>query len=430
MRKSNALASCPRECKGCRYIRTLFIGSEMKINIPCRHTAEIGRLFASIGEPVRFVGGCVRDTLKGNQVKDIDLASPALPAVVLEAAEAAGYRVIPTGLQHGTVTVVIEDEGYEVTTLRADVETDGRHATVAYVRDFETDAARRDFTFNAMSADLDGTVHDYFGGQKDLFHSRAIFVGNLDDRITEDYLRILRFYRFRARYGGMEPDGYVEAIGKHANGLHRISGERIWSELSRILVSEGARKSVADMERTGVLATGGLNIMEKASSTAMALGLNKFAHGQAAVILGLITRDATSLAVAADRWRMSTSDRELAKLALNIRQTIAAENAKGVPDMYGEHFWIDRALEGEPIENIRTVLSVLGYQSVAGDLPMELPVFPVKGQDLLDRGMKPGKEVGLKLRELKDAWKASRYTLDAEDLLSERTAPQTGGLRP
>lgn len=402
----------------------------MKINVPCRHTSEIGRLFASISEPVRFVGGCVRDTLKGNQVKDIDLASPAPPAVVLEAAEAAGYRVIPTGLQHGTVTVVIDGEGYEITTLRADVETDGRHATVAFVRDFEIDAARRDFTFNAMSADLDGTVHDYFGGMKDLLHSRVTFVGNMDDRITEDYLRILRFYRFRARYGGMEPDGYVEAIGKHVNGLHRISGERIWSELSRILVSDGARKSVADMERTGVLATAGLDIMEKAGSTALALGLNKFANGQAAVILGLITKDAMSLAVTADRWRMSTSDRELARLALGVRQTITEENAKGSSDMYDEHFWIDRALEGEDIEGTRTALNVLGYQTVADHLPSELPVFPVKGQDLLDRGMRPGKEVGLKLRELKDAWKASRYTLEADDLLSERAPTVAGGPRP
>jgi tRNA nucleotidyltransferase/poly(A) polymerase len=404
----------------------------MRIDIPCRHTKELAALFADIGEPVRFVGGCVRDTIKGQAVKDIDLASPALPETVLAAAEAAGYRVIPTGLQHGTVTVVIDDEGYEVTTLRADVETDGRHATVAFVRDFETDAARRDFTFNAMSADLDGTVHDYFGGMRDLFHSRVMFVGNMDDRITEDYLRILRFFRFRARYGGMEPDGYLEEIGKHANGLHRISGERIWSELSRILVSEHARKAVADMDRTGVLASAGLDIMEKAGSTAVALGLNKFAAGQAAIVLGLISRDAVSLSLASDRWRMATSDRELARLALDIRRTIEAENAKGVPDIYGEYFWIDRAVEGEPIEDIRTILNVLGYQSVADDLPSDIPVLPIKGQDLLDRGMRPGKEVGLKLRELKDAWKASRYTMDAADLLGDSivSTPQSGGPRP
>ncbi|MBY3433408.1 CCA tRNA nucleotidyltransferase [Rhizobium laguerreae] len=402
----------------------------MKINVPCGHTDQLGRLFADIGQPVRFVGGCVRDTLKNTIVKDIDLASPARPEVVLEAAEAAGYRVIPTGLQHGTVTVVMDGEGYEITTLRADVETDGRHATVAFVTDFETDAARRDFTFNAMSADLDGRVHDYFGGMKDLFHSRTMFVGNMDDRITEDYLRIMRFYRFRARYGGMEPQGYVEAIGKHAIGLRRISGERIWSELSRILVSSGARKSIADMDHTGILAAGGLCIMEKAGSTAMALGLNKFAEGKAAVILGLIAKDGASLEAAVERWRMSTSDRELARLSLDIRQTIHAENAKGAVDMYDEHFWVDRAVEGESIEDARVILSVLGYQAVAEQIPSTLPVFPVKGQDLLERGMKPGKEVGLKLRELKDAWKASRYTLDATELLAESTTPSVGGPRP
>jgi tRNA nucleotidyltransferase/poly(A) polymerase len=256
-----------------------------------------------------------------------------------------------------------------------------------------------------------------------------MFVGDMDDRITEDYLRIMRFYRFRARYGGMEPDGYVEAIGKHANGLYRISGERIWSELSRILVSGGARQSIADMERSGILAAGGIAILEKAGSTAMALGLNKFSDGKAAVILGLIARDGVSLEAATERWRMSTSDRELARLSLDVRQTIAAENAKGTIDMYDEHFWIDRAVEGEPIEDVRIVLSVLGYQSVAEHLPSVLPVFPIKGQDLIDRGMKPGRDVGTKLRELKDAWKASRYTLDADELLAEPLSPSLGGPR-
>jgi tRNA nucleotidyltransferase/poly(A) polymerase len=403
----------------------------MKIDVPCRHTAELGRLFADIGQPVRFVGGCVRDTLKNDTVKDIDLASPARPEVVLEAAEAAGYRVIPTGLQHGTVTVVIDGEGYEITTLRADVETDGRHATVAFVNDFETDAARRDFTFNAMSADLDGTVHDYFGGMKDLFHSRTMFVGNMDDRITEDYLRILRFFRFRARYGGSEPAGYIEGIWKHADGLNRISGERIWSELSRILVSPRAHIAIRGMETGGILDACGLSINGAAGSTSMALGLGRFATGKPGAVLGVIARNADVVEAVAERWKMSTVDRDMARLALNIRQTISAENDSGRSDMYDEHFWIDRALDGEPLEDIRTVLDILGYQSVSEHLPETLPVFPVKGQDLIDRGMKPGKEIGVKLRELKDAWKASRYTFEAEELLAEpATTPSVGGPRP
>lgn len=401
----------------------------MKINIPCRHTKEIGTLFAEIGEPVRFVGGCVRDTLKGMNVKDIDLASPARPEVVLEAAEGFGYRVIPTGLQHGTVTVVIDGEGYEITTLRADVDTDGRHATVAFVRDFETDAARRDFTFNAMSADLDGTVHDYFGGIKDLSSRRVIFVGDLNARITEDYLRILRFYRFRAKYGGSEPEGYIEEIGRHANGLHRISGERIWSEISRILVTEGAHRSIRDMDRSSVLATAGLTL-SPAISSSVALGLNRFSNGNAAIMFGLVARDEMILEATADRWRMSTTDRDTARTAMGVRDTIEEEMAIDRDRIYDEHFWVDRAVEGEPIETVRLTLSVLGYQEIAESLPSVIPVFPVKGQHLLDLGMNPGREVGSKLREMKDTWKESRFTLSVEELLSQSMQTTTGGPRP
>ncbi|MCS4089544.1 CCA tRNA nucleotidyltransferase [Rhizobium sp. BK176] len=404
----------------------------MKIDVPCRHTAELGRLFADIGQPVRFVGGCVRDTLKNNAVKDIDLASPARPEVVLEAAEAAGYRVIPTGLQHGTVTVVIDGEGYEITTLRADVETDGRHATVAFVNDFETDAARRDFTFNAMSADLDGTVHDYFGGVDDLAAGRTMFVGNMDDRITEDYLRILRFYRFRARYGGSEPRGYSEGVWKHGDGLTRISGERIWSELSRIItVPTYAWPTVRELDYSGILRSCGLAIDGGDPRVSIALMVNRFAANRPAAILGMLARDAEALEAVSERWRLSTAERALSQIVLDIRRTEASERDSLDTEMYEPHFWIDRAVEGEPIEDIRTALYLLGHEFLAERLPSVPPVFPVKGQDLLDRGMKPGKQVGLKLRELKDAWKASRYTLDADELLADPTpAPIAGGPRP
>jgi tRNA nucleotidyltransferase/poly(A) polymerase len=403
----------------------------MKINVPCCHTAEIGRLFAAIGEPVRFVGGCVRDTLKGNQVKDIDLASPARPEVVLEAAEAVGYRVIPTGLQHGTVTVVIDGEGYEITTLRADVETDGRHATVDFVRDFETDAARRDFTFNAMSADLDGTVHDYFGGVNDLQQRRVMFVGKMDDRVTEDYLRILRFFRFRARYGGSEPRGYVEGLAKHVGGMQRISGERIWSELSKIITAEyTAWPSVRAMNIIGLLRASDLVIDEGDPNLRIALQLTRFASNRPAAMLGMIVRDRQALDVAVERWRLSTAERTLAQNVFDIRRTESSERDRTDTEMYEPHFWIDKAVDGQPIEDIRTALYLLGHELLADTLPATLPIFPVKGQDLLDRGMRPGKDVGMKLRELKDAWKASRYTLDADDLLSEPAPTVTRGLQP
>ena len=397
----------------------------MKIDIACAHKDEIGKLFAAIGEPVRFVGGCVRDTLKGVPVKDFDLASPALPGTVMEAAATAGYRVIPTGLQHGTVTVVIGGEPYEITTLRADVETDGRHATVAFVRDYETDAARRDFTLNAMSADLDGTVHDYFGGLNDLRDGRVSFVGSLDDRITEDYLRILRFFRFRVRYGGQEAKDYVRAIGQHAQGLHRISGERIWSEMSRILVSPRIHGTVDDMREVGVLAATGFEPAPP-GLTAIPLGLNSRAGGRAAIVLGLIATDVSVLERVCGRWRVSTADRDLARLALDVRETVLDHRMSGSSLFEDPYFWTDRAVEGESLDDVRAILGVLGLDDVAESLPAELPEFPLKGRDLLERGMSPGKEVGIKLRELKDAWKASRYTLGLPDMLGEPDCTREG----
>ena len=402
----------------------------MKIDIPCRHTQEIAALFSHVGAPVRFVGGCVRDTLAGSPVKDIDLATPALPQTVLETAERLGYRVIPTGLQHGTVTVVMDGEGYEITTLRADIETDGRHAKVAFVSDFETDAARRDFAFNAMSADLDGKVYDYFGGRSDLENRRVRFVGDMNERISEDYLRILRFFRFRARYGGSEPQGYVEAIGKHARGLERISGERIWSELSRILLADGAQSTVYDMERTGILGAAGLDLA-RLTRYAFPLGMNHKAVGRPAVLLGLVSRNKLSLEAACDRWRVSSSERAQAMLAIDVRDTMSAAGSSGFGSVYEPEFWIDRALEGESIEDVRATLYTLAMGELAEALPSELPVFPVRGQDLIDLGVKPGREMGALLRELKSTWMASKYAMTAEQLLSgDPVSVNVGGLKP
>lgn len=374
----------------------------------------------------------MRDTLKNVPVKDIDLATPADPETVLTAAERAGYRVIPTGLQHGTVTIVIEGIGYEVTTLRRDVETDGRHAKVAFVTDYETDAARRDFTINAMSADLDGTVHDYFGGRADLFNRRIAFVGNMDDRITEDYLRILRFYRFRARYGGAEDQGYVENIGRHANGLHRISGERIWSEIGRILVSDRAHSIMGDMRRTGVLEASGLRIAELGRYS-VPLGLNRRSEGRSGLMLGFVVDDRNALDAVCDRWRVSTIERQQAELALDIREIVAAARHREDESIHDWYFWTDRLVEGDPVPETLAALRTLGLDTVASEIPSDVPVFPVKGQDLLDHGMTPGKEIGSVLRRLKDAWKSKGYTPSREDLLARHFGGDfegSGGIRP
>ena len=180
----------------------------------------------------RLVGGCVRDALAGRALADIDLATPDRPEAVMQALAAAGLKYAPTGLKHGTVTAISDHRGFEVTTLRRDVETDGRHAEVVWTDDWAVDAARRDFTVNAMSMTQDGTVFDYFGGQDDLAAGRIRFVGEPAARIAEDYLRILRFFRFQARYGRQSPDAAtVSAVRGGIGGLGRLSPERIWRRI-------------------------------------------------------------------------------------------------------------------------------------------------------------------------------------------------------
>jgi poly(A) polymerase len=205
---------------------------------------------------VRYVGGAVRDTLLGLAVKDIDMATPLEPHAVIERLTAAGIRSVPTGLAHGTVTALTAGGPVEITTLRRDVSTDGRHATVAFSQDWREDAARRDFTINALYADpRDLTVHDYFGGLDDLAARRLRFIGDAEQRIREDYLRILRYFRFQARFGSLPADAAAEAAcSALAPGLEGLSRERIASELLLLLALPDPAATVLRMADLGVLA--------------------------------------------------------------------------------------------------------------------------------------------------------------------------------
>ena len=208
------------------------------------------------GRPARFVGGCVRDTLLDptTDPHDLDIATAEPPARVIELLRAADIRVIPSGLEHGTVTALCGDHAYEVTSLRRDVSTDGRRATVAFTDDFVADAARRDFTINALSCDAAGRLFDPFGGLADLQAGRIRFVGDARCRIREDYLRILRWFRFFARFGRAPPDGdALAACRDEAHGIQRLSGERIQHELFRLLPLPGAVQALALMQESGVL---------------------------------------------------------------------------------------------------------------------------------------------------------------------------------
>ena len=222
-----------------------------------RHPALVRLIdvLAGAGGPPRVVGGCVRDAVLGRTVTDIDLATPIPPETVKTALEDSGIKAVPTGMDHGTVTAVIDGKGYEITTLRRDVETDGRRAVVAFTDDWREDAARRDFTFNAMSASPDGRVYDYFGGLADAEAGRVRFVGDPAARIGEDYLRVLRFFRFQAWYGRRPPDeSTLNALAAGVPGLGRLAAERVRSEVVRWLAAPDPRPSWRLARQTGVAA--------------------------------------------------------------------------------------------------------------------------------------------------------------------------------
>ncbi|WP_421782764.1 CCA tRNA nucleotidyltransferase [Kiloniella litopenaei] len=201
-------------------------------------TQRVIEALSKQGQDVRFVGGCVRDAMLGREIKDIDIATPDHPETVIKLLEAGKIKAIPTGLDHGTITAVCNHQVFEITTLRVDVETDGRHATVAYTDNWEEDAARRDLTMNALSCRLDGTVFDPFGGVQDLKENRVRFVGKAETRIEEDALRLLRFFRFQAWYGtdAFDQEGVAAAEDK-ASMLTGLSAERIHSELMKLLAA-------------------------------------------------------------------------------------------------------------------------------------------------------------------------------------------------
>jgi len=398
---------------------------EVRFDNPRIH--KVGDILVPRGHPLRVVGGAVRNLLAARPPKDFDFGTPALAEEVLRYAEEDGYRVVPTGLKHGTVTVVVEGENMEVTTLRRDVSTDGRHAEVEYITDFETDAARRDFTMNALSATLDGTVYDYFGGVDDLRAGRVRFVGDAAARIEEDYLRILRMYRFRTAFGVGSPDPSAEAAIRELHpGLNRISGERIWQEVSRILPDPNGAREIRLMASSGVLGTIGMG-----AATAVSLAEMEYVRlngGMAPELLGVLLRDEAEVEAALGRFRTSVIEAKRAVLASRV----ARDGATSAHRWMG---FVADALAGggsdfkaSVPEVVACVLAGTGREEAAAAVRSGVPRFPLKGEDLRALGMPQGPGIGALMGELRQAWKDSGFALTADDLLetaAERLAEET-----
>lgn len=385
------------------------------------------RIWAVLPE-ARLVGGAVRDLLRGADVADFDLAVPEPPEEVVSRLGAAGLKVVPTGLSHGTVTAVIDGRGFEITTLRRDEQTDGRHAQVVWTTDWEEDAARRDFTINAMSCDRTGQVHDYFGGQDDLAQARVRFVGAPRERIHEDALRILRFFRFQGRFGKPAPDAEtLEALRDGAPLIRRLSVERIWSELRRILVAPGASAMLALMAELGVLrecvpqlagreADAVSRLQALVACNAPELDWLRFA---ALLAGGRLSAEQIEESVRHLRLSRVEADLIAHVLALPMPEPTNANEediARFLADTPRNVLVGGTWLAQSAAREAGKVEQDAAWNALRKQLnTMPVPVFPLAGRDLVRRGMSPGPAIGEMMARVRMWWleggcRASRET--------------------
>jgi len=385
---------------------------------PALAELAVARLLALLPK-ARLVGGAVRDTLAGRPVADLDLATPERPETVSARLAAAGLRVIPTGLAHGTVTALAGSRPVEITTLRRDVETDGRHATVAFTEDWREDAARRDFTINAMSMTPEGEVHDWFGGADDLAAGRVRFVGDPGTRIAEDRLRALRFFRFLARYGRGEPDpAALDAIAAAAPCLGALSAERVWGELKRILAAPDPVAAVAAMRASGVLAV----VLPEASDHAALAGLVA-ARAPADPLLRLAALAPGDPAALAERLRLSGAE----------AQRLAA--ARGpIPPPGADDAALRRALADTATAALIDRAWLAEARGAPGDwaclrarlAALPAPSFPLGGADVVAAGIAPGPAVGAALSSLRRWWLEGGCVADRSACLKRLAALVSG----
>lgn len=355
---------------------------------------------------LRLVGGAVRDILLGVEPKDYDLATDLRPEVVKDRMEKSGYVVIPTGLQHGTVTVVVNNQPFEITTLRIDIETDGRHAKVEFTDDWKLDAARRDFTINAMSIDMHGNLFDYFGGQEDLEQRRVRFVGDAAKRIEEDYLRVLRLFRFFSRLGKIQIDDTTKtAVINQAIGLESISGERIWMEMQKILTGHLVEQNLELMFNLGVMKHIGLSVFNyKAAGMASCLTRNPITILAAAALNASEQFDTV-----VNRWKISANERKLLQFLFDNRHE-AFVDLKWYQDLM--------VIKNNPDQWVIELAALQARPDVIDELrAWDVPVFPVTGQDLLDIGYSQGPVIGRTLDYLEKVWMMHGYTWSKEQLL-------------
>jgi poly(A) polymerase len=382
----------------------------------------------------RLVGGCVRDALLGITPLDVDLATQLLPQDVIAACAAAGIKTIPTGMDHGTITAIVDGKAFEVTTLRKDLDTDGRHATVAFTDDWQADTARRDFTMNALYCDADGQLFDPTGqGVADAHAGNVVFVGDPDQRILEDHLRILRYFRFAARFNKGELKGpALAACARHATAIANLSAERVWSEVKKILAVGDPRAAIKAMADSGVLAA---VLPEGQSLTTfdalIELETNAFLDSDPMQrFMALLPREDLAVARACGRLKLSNAEAERLKAwasdKTRIVSYLSAREVRQALYWMGNQAYLDRvrlcwAADPAPRRTIqwRTMLAFEGG--------FVAPKFPVDGNQAIAAGTTPGPVVGAVLAEVERWWVENDF-IDDELSVIERLKAVVQGL--
>ncbi|HUO54554.1 MAG TPA: CCA tRNA nucleotidyltransferase [Rhodoblastus sp.] len=392
------------------------------------------KVFAALhGEDLRVVGGAVRNALLGEPVADIDLAVAALPEQVAAKAERAGLRVVPTGIDHGTVTLVLDHAHFEITSLREDVETDGRRAKVRFGGDFAADAQRRDFTINALSIDEEGKLYDYVGGLDDLARRRVRFIGDPRQRIAEDYLRILRFFRFSACYGAgpLDPEGFAACIALR-EGMESLSRERLGGELLKILSFPRSAAVIDTMSRAGLLAF--LHVAPWPARCRRLQAILAARGGDGLLALaGLALHSAGDAEKLASSLRLSRAQkRRLGELADVAAAWHGAQVAPSPAELREQLFLHGAQAARDALCLIQAESGVdpddPAFQSADAFLrDTPAPKAPFAAADLLARGVKQGAGLGAALKRLQAAWIRAGFPQDPQKIAALIDAACSGG---
>ncbi|HEX8569076.1 MAG TPA: CCA tRNA nucleotidyltransferase [Caulobacteraceae bacterium] len=363
-------------------------------------------------DSARFVGGCVRNTLMGQRVEDVDIATRLTPDRTIAALERARLKAVPTGVEHGTVTAVADHRPFEITTLRRDVETDGRRAVVAFTEDWAEDAARRDFRLNALYADREGQVYDPTGGGLDDAHAgRIVFVGEAETRIREDYLRILRFFRFFAWYGRGHPEAEgLAACARLKDGVTSLSAERVSKELLKLLAARDPRRSLSLMADAGVLPL----VLPEAANWDRFRAIVVLTSDPELRLAALLPDDPALAQQMSARLRLSNAQRDRLVEALRPARSFRREEGRATlyrlgPAVFRDRVYLQWAERPEMEPEARELLDLSASWNP--------PRFPLTGEDVMAAGVTKGPEVGRTLRALEDEWIASGFGEDREALL-------------